>query len=164
MIQVSMLTIKSTQWAAPPTSSLWQKRLRDNTLWPDGITAKSLHNVDFFHVLFNTFLVTEYTLRWLRKGVVMLVPKIANPSRPSDYRPTTVCPKLLRCYHGIAQWMKSLLLLDHQKGKTLVEAPVSTSIGMSDSSSVSHSRRAGARSAARGGFLVPELRVERGAS
>ena len=41
-----------------------------------------------------------------------------------------------------------------ERGKTLVEAPVSTSIGMNDSSSVSHSRRAGARSAARGGFLA----------
>ena len=50
--------------------------------------------------------------------------------------------------------------------KTLVEVPVSTSIGMSDSTSVSHSRRAGARSEARGGLLawnVPELRVETGA-
>ena len=113
MIQVSMLTIKSTQWAALPTSSLWQKRQQDHTPWPDGITAKSLHKVDSFHVLFNTFLVTEYTPRWLRKGVVMLVPKIANPSRPSDYRPTTVCPQLLRCYHGIALLRKQLHFINY---------------------------------------------------
>ena len=41
---------------------------------------------------------------------------------------------------------------DH--GKTLVEAPVLTSIDMSDSSSVGHSRRASVQSAARGVFLA----------
>ena len=38
-------------------------------------------------------------------------------------------------------------------GLTLVEAPMLTNIGMSESWSVSHSRRSGALSAARGGFL-----------
>ena len=38
-------------------------------------------------------------------------------------------------------------------GKTLVEAPLLISIRMSESSSVSHSRRAGALSSARAGLL-----------
>ena len=46
---------------------------------------------------------------------------------------------------GVEGWRRFL-------GKTLVEAPVLTSIGTRESSSVNHSRRAGARSAARGGF------------
>ena len=96
-----------------------KERLQDNSPGPDGITARSLRKVDTsaLQVLFNLFLAAEYTPRWLREGVVTLVPKIPNPERPSDYRPITVTSQLLRCYHGIlAQRMTVLPLLDRQKG------------------------------------------------
>ena len=95
-----------------------KERPRESTPSLDEITRSILKVDNHAHqILFNIFLASEYTPRWLREGVVTLAPKIPNPVRAADYRPITVTSQLLRCYHGIlAQWMSLLLLLDPQKG------------------------------------------------
>ena len=94
------------------------RQLKQNAPGLDGIKSDLIKGVQVsqLRVLFNLFLSTEYTPRWLRMGTVTLIPKIANPTSPGEYRPITVISQLIRCYHGIlARRMLVLPLSPRQK-------------------------------------------------
>jgi len=77
--------------------------LPDSSPGPDGITLSELKRVpaEELRRLFNVYLSSEYIPSFLARGSVTLIPKVALPAGPADYRPITVTSLVLRLFHKI---------------------------------------------------------------
>ena len=86
---------------------------------PDGITLSVLKGIprSDLSTWFSIFLYTGYLPERLRGGRVTLIPKVANPTKPSQFRPITVTSIIVRTFHGIiGKRMAGLPISDQQKG------------------------------------------------
>ena len=79
------------------------KRLTDSASGSDGLSRSNVRSVRKTDLLLlsRIFQASCYMPSQLRRGLVTLVPKVAKPEDPSQYRPITVGSMLLRLHHGI---------------------------------------------------------------
>ena len=94
------------------------KKLKDNSPGLDGLKKSNVVKipVEILHAMLLIFQESSYTPKFLRLGVVTLVPKNVNPENSGQYRPITVTSQLLRLYHGIiAKRLMRLPLSKRQK-------------------------------------------------
>ena len=79
------------------------KRSRANAPGPDGLTKKDVASVDpeIWAAWFSLWMATASRPDSLAKGLVSLIPKVAKPSDPSEYRPITVASKVSRLFHSV---------------------------------------------------------------
>ena len=70
---------------------------------PDGMSLATLKSmpVRFLAKLFNLWLLSRSLPKVLRRARTVLVPKVSNPAGPSEYRPITIGPMLVRVFHKI---------------------------------------------------------------
>lgn len=93
--------------------------LNDSSPGFDGVTRKTLREIGktALWVMCNVFLVAEYTPTFMRKGRVVLIPKVKNPTNPGDLRPLTMMSKVVRFHHKlIGERLEKLPMSDRQKG------------------------------------------------
>ena len=69
----------------------------------DGIKCRQIKSgrLDLVLLVFNVMLRTSIIPHWMADGRVTLIPKVARPQSPKDYRPITVTSMLLRFFHKI---------------------------------------------------------------
>ena len=77
--------------------------MAESAAGPEGMTLKQLKasKRHLLVLLLNVVLRTNVVPKWLVAGRVTLIPKSTKPSSPSDFRPITVSPMLLRLFHRI---------------------------------------------------------------
>ncbi|VDQ00507.1 unnamed protein product [Trichobilharzia regenti] len=95
------------------------RRIGNSAPGLDGVTPKALgrRNAQSLRALLNIMLVLETTPNHLAIARVVLIPKCENPMLPpSDYRPISISPVVVRCFNGILpeRWSNSLLRLNSQ--------------------------------------------------
>ncbi|VDQ16521.1 unnamed protein product, partial [Trichobilharzia regenti] len=94
------------------------RRMGNSAPGPDGVTPKALglRNAQSLRALLNMMLVLEATPDHLAMARVVLIPKCDNPMLPSEYRPISISPVIVRCLNGILaeRWSNSLLGLNSQ--------------------------------------------------
>ena len=85
----------------------------------DGVTRETIRSLgkDELWVMCNVFLVAAYTPAEMRKGRVVLIPKVKDPKHPGELRPLTMMSKIVRLFHKIlGNRLERLPMSERQKG------------------------------------------------
>ena len=80
----------------------------------DGVTLADIRSCQLhtFVLILNVMWRTNVIPKWLSDGRVTLIPKVAQPQSPKDFRPITVSSMLLRVFHRILARRLDTLVID----------------------------------------------------
>ena len=83
----------------------------------DGVSLKDIRGcrLHTFVLILNVMWRTGIVPRWLTDGRVTLIPKVAQPHSPKDFRPITVSSMILRVFHRILARRLDTLVIDESQ-------------------------------------------------